>query len=34
MNYFVQFTKLCMYFDIFLPTMLVFMLSRYVLSAR
>ena len=34
MNYFVQFTILCMYFDIFLPTTLVFMLSLYVLSVR
>ena len=34
MNYFVLFTTLCMYFDIFLPTTLVIILSRYVLSAR
>ena len=34
MNYFVQFTILCMYFDIFLPTTLVLILSHYVLSAR
>ena len=32
--YFVQFTILCMYFDIFLPTMRVFMLSLYVEYAR
>ena len=34
MNYFVQFTIFCMYFDIFLPTTHAFMLSRYVLSVR
>ena len=34
MNYFVKFSILCMYFDIFLPTALGFMLSRYILSAR
>jgi len=34
MNYFMQFTILCIYFDIFLPMTLVFMLSRYVLSVR
>jgi len=34
MNYFVQFTILCMYFDMFLLMTFVFMLSLYVLYAR